>query len=250
MKVLIVEDEPLARERLRTLILQHDPTITIADEFDSVEDTVQFFQSDAKVDLAFLDIQLADGLSFSIFEQTQVACPVVFTTAYDQYALQAFRVHGIDYLLKPINLAELQEAFAQLDRFRPTPEHTLLQQVYRQVSPTYKTRFLVKMGDHYQTKPVDDIAYLYADGKVTYLVSKANQRRYILDYTLEVLENELLDPRQFFRINRKFMVSIDGIREIRSYVNGRLKILPVVSCDTDMIVSRERVAAFKSWLNL
>ena len=250
MKVLIVEDEPLASERLRKLVLQHDPTMTVVGTFDSVEDTVRFFRSGSPVDLAFLDIQLADGLSFEVFEQTSVPCPTIFTTAYDQYALQAFRVHSIDYLLKPIDQADLQEALAQVDRYLPKPEHALLRQVYQQVAPPYKTRFLVKIGNHYQTKAVDDIAYLYADGKATYLVSKSSRRRYLLDYTIESLANEWLDPRQFFRINRKFLVSVDGIREVHSYVNGRLKILPVVPCETDMIVSRERVGEFKAWLNL
>lgn len=249
MNALIVEDEPLASERLRTLIQQHDATITIAGELDSVEDAVQFFRTDPAVDVAFFDIQLSDGSSFEIFEQTSVPCPVIFTTAYDQYALQAFRVHGIGYLLKPIDQADLREAFAQLDRFVTPQESSLLQQVYQQIAPAYKRRFLVKMGDHYRTQPVDDIAYVYADGKVTYLVSRSNRRRYILDYTLEVLENQWLDPRCFFRINRKFMISIDDIQEIRSYANGRLKLLPSVPCDTDMIVSRERVTAFKAWLN-
>lgn len=250
MNVLIVEDEPLASERLRELILQYDASIAIVGELDSVEDTVQLLRSPAAVDLVFLDIQLSDGLSFEIFDRVEVRCPVIFTTAYDQYALQAFRVHGIDYLLKPIDLKDLREAFTQAHRLIPRQETDRLRQLQQQLSPTFKSRFLVKMGDHYQTKPVEDIAYLYADGKVTYLVSRVNQRRYILDYTLEKLENGLLDPRQFFRINRKFMVRIDGIAEVRSYVNGRLKILTTVPCEADMIVSRERVGAFKAWLNL
>ena len=249
MKVLIVEDEPVASKRLRELIAQHDARVTVVDELDSVEDTVRFFQSERAVDLLFLDIQLSDGVSFEIFERTTVSCPVVFTTAYDQYALQAFRVHSIDYLLKPIDLSDVQRAFAQADRFLPRAEHQQLQRVYHQPLPTYKTRFLVKTGEQYQTIPVDDIGYLYADGKVTYLVSRANQRRYLLDYTLESLESDLLDPKQFFRVNRRFMVPIDGLREVRSYVNGRLKVLTQVPCEADMIVSRERVSAFKAWLD-
>ncbi|MGB3778774.1 MAG: LytTR family DNA-binding domain-containing protein [Tunicatimonas sp.] len=249
MKVLIVEDEPFASARLRELIAQHDARITVIDELDSVEDAVQFFKSGRSIDVLFLDIQLSDGVSFEIFERVRVSCPVIFTTAYDQYALQAFRVQGIDYLLKPIDLSDLQRAFAQVDRFLPQPEHRLLQQAYRQPLPTYKSRFLVKTGDHYQTIPVEDIGYLYADGKVTYLVSRTNQRRYLLDHTLETLETTQLDPKQFFRINRKFMVPIDGLREVHSYVNGRLKVLTLVPSENDMIVSRERVSAFKAWLD-
>ena len=249
MKVLIVEDEPFASERLRKLIAQHDADIMVVDELDSVEDAVQFFESGRVADVLFLDIQLSDGVSFEIFERTTVTCPVIFTTAYDQYALQAFRVQGIDYLLKPIDLPDLQRAFAQVDRFLPQPEHRLLQQAYYQPLPAYKSRFLVKTGDHYQTIPVEDIGYLYADGKVTYLVSKTNQRRYLLDHTLETLETTQLDPKQFFRINRKFMVPIDGLREVHSYVNGRLKVFTLVPSENDMIVSRERVSAFKAWLD-
>ena len=250
MRVVIVEDEPLASERLRELIRQYDAQWTVVGEIDSVADTVQFLQTESPVDLLFLDIQLSDGLSFEIFEQTEVTCPVIFTTAYDQYALQAFRVHGIDYLLKPIDLKELKEALDRARRWVPPPERAFLQQVHQQLTKAYQTRFLVKIGDHYQTKLVDDVAYFYADGKVTYLVSKADQRRYLLDCTLESLETKQLDPRQFFRINRKFMVGVDAIAEVRSYVNGRLKIVPTVPCEADMIVSRERVSDFKAWLNL
>ncbi len=249
MKALIVEDEPFASERLRDLIAQHDARITVVDELDSVEGTVQFFQSGRPVDVVFLDIQLSDGVSFEIFDRAIVSCPVVFTTAYDQYALQAFRVQGVDYLLKPLDLPDVQRAFAQVERYLPRPEYQLLQQAYRQPLPTYKSRFLVKTGDHYQTIPVDDIAYLYADGKVTYLVSKSSRRRYLLDHTLESLESSLLEPARFFRINRKFMVPIDGLREVHSYANGRLKVLTVVPSEADMIVSRERVSAFKAWLD-
>ncbi len=249
MKVLIVEDEPFASERLRELITQYDAHITVVDALDSVEETVRFFQSGRATDVLFLDIQLSDGVSFEIFERTAVPCPVIFTTAYDQYALQAFRVQGINYLLKPIDLPDLQRAFAQVDRFLPRPEHQLLQQTYHRPLPTYKSRFLVKTGDQYQTIPADDIGYLYADGKVTYLVSKTNKRRYLLDHTLEALETTQLDPRQFFRINRKFMVPINGLREVHSYVNGRLKVLTLAPCENDMIVSRERVPAFKAWLD-
>lgn len=250
MKILIVEDEPLASERLRELIWQYDAQWTVVDEIDSVADATQFLQTEPPVDLLFLDIQLSDGLSFEIFEQIKVACPVIFTTAYDQYALQAFRVHGIDYLLKPIDAKELSEALDRARRWVPAPEQILLQQVHRQLTHTYQTRFLVKIGDHYQTKPVADIAYLYADGKVTYLVSSTDRRRYLLDHTLEQLETKLLNPQRFFRINRKFMISVEAITEVRSYVNGRLKVVPTIPCETDMIVSRERVADFKAWLNL
>ena len=274
LRVVVIEDEPLARERLCDLLGQcgpasggptlggptlggptlggatpGDPALNIIGTFGSVEESVQFFQSKT-ADLVFLDIQLSDGLSFEIFRQVEVNAPIIFTTAYDQYALQAFKVNSLDYLLKPIDLKDLQAALAKFHKHNvPLLDQTLLQQVYQQLIPSHKTRFLVRIGDHYQSKPVPDIAYLYADGKTTYMVLLSDRRRYILDYTLETLDEQLLDPKLFFRINRKFMVHIAAIREVQTYANGRLKVLLNIPVEMDMIVSRERVIDFKTWLN-
>ena len=255
IRVVVIEDEPLARERLCDLLKQCSLmlgglALDIVRTFGSVEEGVQFFRSGALIDLLFLDIQLSDGLSFEIFAQVEVNVPIIFTTAYDQYALQAFKVNSLDYLLKPIDPKDLQAALVKFQKQQtPSLDPALLRQVYQQLMPSYKTRFLVRIGDHYQSKPVLDIAYIYAEDKTTYMVLMSDRRRYILDYTLENLDGQWLNPRLFFRINRKFMVHVEAIREVQPYANSRLKVLLTIPTDMDMIVSRERVIEFKTWLN-
>ncbi|MGK7395687.1 MAG: LytR/AlgR family response regulator transcription factor [Candidatus Cyclobacteriaceae bacterium M3_2C_046] len=255
MKVLILEDEELARERLVEQIKKYDPDIDIVDQFDTVQDTIEFFQSGGKVDLAFFDIRLSDGISFEVFEKMELNQPIIFTTAYDKYALDAFKVNSIDYLLKPINYSELKQA---IDKFKKLNGQAFdqysitkdaLHNILNTFNRSFKKRFLVKYGDHIQFKPVEEIAYFYADGKIVYLVISGNQRKYIIDHTLEDLENNLLNPEKFFRINRKFIISIDAISDIKSYVNSRLKLKLATPCDQDLIVSREKVNAFKDWLS-
>jgi DNA-binding LytR/AlgR family response regulator len=256
MNVLIVEDESLARERLAQMILQYDEKINIMAELDSIEDTVNYCKDNpGNFDLAFFDIQLSDGLSFEIFKQINFDKPVIFTTAYDSYALKAFKVNSIDYLLKPIEYKELCEAISkykkqQFDVNKVKPDFNEIRTLLTQSQKVYKKRFIVKFGDHIQFKPIEDIAYIYADGKTVYLVSKSNQRKYIIDHTLDELENELLNPDDFFRINRKFILKLDSITDVRNYVNSRLKVITDTSCDTDMIVSRDKVSDFKAWLNI
>ncbi|MEM9671222.1 MAG: LytTR family DNA-binding domain-containing protein [Bacteroidota bacterium] len=250
MDVLIVEDEPLASERLAELIAQCDTSIQVRSTLDTIEDCVEFFTKEDPVDLVFMDIQLSDGISFEIFDRIEVESPVVFTTAYDQYALQAFKVNSIDYLLKPIDPSELQETLQRFVRqqSRPATDHRLLQQLSTHLNPPYQSRFLVKSGNHYHSITQSDIAYFQADGKIVYLVTQAG-KRYIIDYTMERLERDLLPPDTFFRVNRTFMVQIDAIRDIQNYANGRLKLTVHPPADYDIIVSRERVSFFKAWLN-
>ena len=251
MKVLIVEDEPIASERLANQIQTCQHHAEISQIFDTVEDTVDFFKNGATVDLAFFDIQLSDGNSFEIFQHVDVSNPVIFTTAYDQYTLQAFKVNSIDYLLKPIDEGELKQAFVQYNRFhnRKSVETGLLHQIFRQLKPSYNQRLLLKTGDHYHSQAVKDISFIYAEGKVTYIHTADERKRFITDHTLENLEQNVLDPRLFFRINRKFIVNIEAISEIKSYVNGRLKLVTSPPSPVDMVVSRERVGDFKEWLN-
>lgn len=252
MNVLLIEDEDLAAERLATSIRQHDNSLTIHGPIDSVEDAVQWFGRNPQPDLLFLDIQLSDGLSFSIFNQTQVNCPVIFTTAYDQYALRAFSVNSIDYLLKPIEHTRLEQALSKWrNRLIPPPTITpdlfsRLNHDLARLTRQYKSRFLVKFGDHIQFKNVDEVAYFYADGKIVYLVSTDN-RRFVVDYTLEELEIQL-DPAKFFRVNRKIVARINTIRDIRTNVGGRLRLHFHPTTDEDVYVSRERVPEFKAWL--
>jgi len=251
MKVLIVEDEPIASEHLATQIESCYEDAEITHIFDTVEDTVDFFNSGSSVDLAFFDIELSDGSSFEIFQQADVPNPIVFTTAYDQHTLQAFKVNSIDYLLKPIDTIELKQAFVQYDKFyRQKPsQNGLLKEIYQQLKPTYKQRLLLKLGDHYHSKAIQDISFFLAEGKSTYIYLMNDHKHYITDHTLEGLESKMLDPQKFFRINRKFIINVDAITEIRSYANGRLKLMTTPASPVDMIVSRERVADFKAWLN-
>lgn len=251
MKILIVEDEPIASERLAEQIKACQQEAEIAQVFDTVEDTVDFFKKGSAVDLAFFDIQLSDGSSFDIFKQVDIHNPVIFTTAYDQYTLQAFKVNSIDYLLKPIDSDELRKAFLQYDKYhsRKQMEHRLLDQIVHELRPRYKQRLLLKLGDHYHSKAVREMAFFYAEGKVTYIHMIEENKRYIIDHSLETLDQQMLDPRLFFRINRKFIVNIEAISQIKNYVNGRLKVITTPASTQDMIVSRERVADFKAWLN-
>ncbi|MFW5761924.1 MAG: LytR/AlgR family response regulator transcription factor [Cyclobacteriaceae bacterium] len=259
MKVLIVEDEALARERLHTLLKQYDQSIEVVNCLDSVEETVEILSKQTQIDLLFLDIQLSDGTSFEVFKKINVNHPVIFTTAYDKFALQAFKLNSIDYLLKPIDFVELTGAINKYKKIHWDKQSSLsanpdlIQQLLQRVNQPnnyHKKRFIVKFGDHIQFKQVEDVGYFFADGKTVYLVLKENNRKYIIDHTLEELENKLLDPGKFFRINRKFILSIDAIKEVNPYFNSRLKVHLNKGSEQDLIVSRERVNEFKLWLNL
>ncbi len=255
MNVLIVEDESLARERLVDFIKKYDRSINIVNELDSVEDAVSFLQSKPHVDLTFLDIRLSDGLSFEIFNKISVDQPVIFTTAYDNYALKAFKVNSVDYLLKPIDYDELVSAIdkfkrnIQQNQLNPPIDQHFIKNIVKEIDHRYKKRFIVKFGEHIQFKAVEDIAYIFAENKTVYIHTRDNNRKYIIDHTLDDLENTFLDPDYFFRINRKFIVHIDAIEDVRNYVNSRLKLRVKPVCDMDMVVSREKVNDFKSWLN-
>lgn len=252
MNALLIEDEDLAAERLASMLRDHDPDIQIVGTLDSVTDAVEWFSAHPRPDLIFLDIQLSDGIGFSIFKRVTINSPVIFTTAYDQYAIQAFSVNSIDYLLKPINRDQLGRA---LDKWRsrlmPLPAYPLdvFQEIARnlaRMAQSYKSRFLVRYGDHIQFKNVSDVAYFYADGKTVYLVT-LDSKRYIIEYTLEELETQL-DPARFFRVNRKVIAQIQSIRDIRTHLGGRLRLQLQPAAGEDILVSRERVADFKSWL--
>lgn len=253
MEVLIIEDEPLAAERLAILLHKYDPSVRIMERLDSVEEAVRWFDCKPAPDLLLLDIRLSDGLSFDIFEQTTIPCPIIFTTAYDQYAIQAFKVNSIDYLLKPIAYNDLSRAMGKLkhlirDSVGPSsPDLTRLAEAIRRIHKPFKTRFIIRFGDRIQFKQTEEIAYFYADGKIVYLVTPEN-RRYIIEYTLEEME-ELLDPVVFYRLNRKFTVRIEAVKEIRLYSGSRLKVLLHPMAESEVIVSREKATEFKNWLD-
>lgn len=260
MNAFIIEDEPLAARRLADLLRRQEQPVTVLATADNVESAVVLLETaPTPPDVLFLDIHLADGLSFELFEKTQVRCPVIFTTAYDQYALRAFKVNSIDYLLKPIDAEELSAALQKLRDLRgalpaasaaPTFDAALLTQVLQHLQPQqqqYKKQFVVKVGEHLKVIPVEQISYFFSQEKATFLQTREN-RRFVLDQTLEQLE-KLLDPRQFFRLNRAYFVQHDAIQDIIHYTNSRLKTtLKPASPEGDVLVSRERVPAFRAWL--
>jgi len=253
-KVLIIEDEKPASEWLQQLILKLDDDIKIAAVIDSVRGAVEWFRQNSAPDLVFMDIQLADGLSFEIFEQVKVPCPVIFTTAYEEYAVKAFKVNSVDYLLKPIASDELEMAFQKFENQVKKEEEVqpvtldLLNKVREMLRKQYKTRFVIKVGEHLKSIPVEDIQFFYSLDKATFLCT-SDFKTYIVDYSLDRI-SEMIDEHRFFRINRKYILSNQSIADIVFYSNSRLKIKLKKSDEESIIVSRDKVAAFKEWLDL
>lgn len=252
MTILIIEDEPQAARRLETLVKELLPLVQVLDKVDSVKRAVEWFKSNPAPDLALMDIQLADGISFQIFEQCEITCPVIFTTAYDEYALKAFKVNSIDYILKPVDKNELQTALRKLEALRNNSDGTRkllanIGEVVQKLSKKYKERFVVKVGEHLRTIEVKDILYFHSLDKATFCHT-ADNRNHVLDFTLEQLE-EMVDPLIFFRVNRKYFVRAEAIQDMVSFTNSRLKLKLKNSDDADVIVARERVQAFKQWLD-
>ncbi len=254
MNVVIIEDELLASERLQILIKKYDEDINIVAFLETVEDAVDYLQTNKHPDILFVDIQLADGHSFEIFKKVKTTAPIIFTTAYNQYALDAFRLFSIDYILKPITAETLANAFLKYNNLTktqntnlPVVDYTLLlQQMQDDIAVKYKTRFLAKVGQRTYFIPVEDVAYFVADNKIVYLVAR-DGKKYIKNATIEKLE-QILDPKKFFRANRKIIVHIDAIEQVKPYDNSRLIII-IRNFTTleDIIVSREKVSDFKEW---
>jgi DNA-binding LytR/AlgR family response regulator len=253
MRILIVEDEPLAADRLATMLRQRLPDFDLVGTFDSIEETVEELSKGLMPDLAFFDIQLADGLSFSIFEQAKLPCPVIFTTAFDQYALQAFEVNSIDYLLKPIAGEKLDRALGKFQERLPEkptgpPSLDILQQALAMIQgKQYKERFVIKSGATIQAIPIEEIHYFWSENKMTWIRLR-DGRKHVVEYNLEQLES-LLDPKAYFRVNRKYYVGLPAINKATVYSNSRLKLhLPHLETGEEVVVSREKVQAFKAWL--
>ncbi|MDO9554374.1 LytTR family DNA-binding domain-containing protein [Rhodonellum sp.] len=249
LQILIIEDEKPAANRLRQLLQGFFPEAVLHGHLDTIISSVDWLQGHPAPDLIFCDIQLADGQSFEIFERIKVGSPIIFTTAFDQYAIKAFKLNSIDYLLKPIDPQELDQA---LQKFQSQQKQASLdiQQLKALLVPQadhHKSRFLVKYGEKIQSVQTADISIFFSEEKVTYLQTKEG-RRYILDYTLDQLEG-MLDPRKFFRLNRKYIASFSSISEIHTYSNSRLKIKLTNTEDQDILVSREKVGEFKNWLD-
>jgi DNA-binding LytR/AlgR family response regulator len=255
MDVLLIEDEAPAARRLQQLIEEIAPQTQVLDVIDSVEAAVKWLQHHQAPDIIFMDIQLADGLSFDILDQTPIQSPVIFTTAYDDYAIKAFTVNSIDYLLKPVEKAALARSLQKHEnlsaQFRgniqPQPALQELLHTLQLREKNYKTRFLVSLGDKLFTIPVEDIAYFTSEDKVVVLITQ-DQHRYLIDFSLDKLEM-LLNPRYFFRLNRQFIAQLPAIKNIHHHFNGKLKVELQPSQNKEILVSRDRAMAFKEWLD-
>ncbi len=252
MNIIIIEDEHLAVKRLSELIKKYDSEINILAKIQSVKKAVEWFGKNHEPDLAFMDIQLGDGLSFDIFEQIKISCPVIFTTAYDEYAIKAFKVNSIDYLLKPFDFEELANAINKFKNHtgkavgNNSLQNAQIEQVINMLSKKYKERFTVKIGEHIRIVSVDDILCFYSREKASYIFTK-EKRDYLLDFSLDKLET-LINPDTFFRVNRKFIINIHAVKDIIAYSNSRLKINVQGFTEDEIIVSREKVSRFKEWL--
>jgi len=252
-KVLIIEDEKPAADWLKQLISKYDLRISVLATIESVNGAVEWFQQHPVPDLVFMDIQLADGLSFEIFEQVKVQCPVIFTTAYEEYAIKAFKVNSLDYLLKPIAYNELEAAFqkfgdsVQNKQSAPVVTIDLLEKVKEMLQKQYKTRFVIKVGEHLKSITVEDILFFYSLEKATFLCT-VDFKTYLVDYSLDRIF-EMVDDHHFFRVSRKYIISNQSIADIIFYSNSRLKIKLKKKDEESIIVSRDKVAAFKEWLD-
>lgn len=250
MNVIIIEDEKPAARRLGRLLAEMD--VEVSTMLHSVEESIVWFQENEHPDLIFLDIQLSDGLSFEIFDIIEVKSAIIFTTAYDEYALQAFKLNSIDYLLKPIDDEELESAVKKFRSLKPSSQKLALdfddikKLLVNPLEREYKKRFTAKVGQHLKIIHADEVECFYSENKGTYAAT-TDGRNYLLDTTLENLESELA-PETFFRVSRKFYVNINHIKDIISYTNSRLQIKLNHFSEQEIIVSRERVKDFKLWL--
>ncbi len=251
MRFLVIEDEKLAADRLIGMVKEIIPEAVLVGQADSVKSSVRWLQGNPAPDLVFMDIQLADGLSFKIFDFIKVEAPVIFTTAYNEYAINAFKVNSVDYLLKPIDRQELQQAIGKFNRLFKKEEKVLLDnavmhKIVQMFSNPYKARYVVKVGEHLRHIGIEEVAFFHSMEKETFL-NTFSGKCYGLEYSLDQLE-QLTDPKNFFRINRKYLVNLKAIKDIISYSGSRLKLKISDRDDEDALVSREKVAEFKNWL--
>ena len=250
MKVVIIEDEKLSAEHLTVLLQKIDPSIVVVESFDTVSTSVIAFKAGLNADLIFMDIHLADGNSFEIFNQIKLEIPVIFTTAFDNYAIQAFKQNSVDYLLKPIALPDLQfalEKFKKQQQFGNKDLISSIASAYQQINKEYKTRFLVKLGQTIDSIPIEEIHHFETKDSLSFLVTNKGNH-YLIDYPLDQLET-MLNPKNFFRINRKIILHIQSIEKVTTYFNSRLSIASKFLDSDSRIVSRDRVNDFKKWLD-
>lgn len=251
MTILIIEDEEPAFRRIQKMLKDIEPDHLLLDQIVSVSSAVKWFSQNKLPDLIISDIQLSDGTSFEIFKQVKITCPIIFTTAYDQYAIEAFKVNSIDYLLKPILKEELANAVSKFKsrstvNSEPALDINKLLQAIQPGGNDYKKRFVVKYGEHIKTIDTEEVVYFYTEDKATFLCTK-DARRYVVDYNLDTLDS-ILDPKVFFRINRQYIISIHSISEMFAYSKSRVLIKLNPPAKHETIVSAERSSDFKHWL--
>lgn len=251
MNVVIIEDEHLSAQRLHAMLAKYDATINVLAEIPSAAEAVEWFKENEDPDLVFMDIHLEDGQSFSIFDQINLDVPVIFTTAFDEYTIKAFKVNSVDYLMKPLNYEELVKAIEKFKRIHAEKEESgksfeqLLQSLQKK-EPEYRSRFLVSIGSRLMTVEIEDIQYFYSAEKITFLVTKDNHR-YPIDFSLDKLAL-LLNPKDFYRINRQMIVKLSAIENIHVYSKGRIKLDLSPAMKEDVFVSLDKVVEFKEWL--
>lgn len=250
MNAIIIEDEKLSAEHLTNLLKKIDSNINIIATFDTVKKSVEEFKKGIKADLLFVDIHLADGLSFDLFAQIVIDTPVIFTTAYDEYAIKAFKINSVDYLLKPIGIEDLRTAIYKYNKLNTQHQSLIIENItnaYNTINKQYKNRFMVKMGNSIASIKAEDIVHFISEDGIVLLVNNVG-KRYPIDYTLDQLET-LIAPELFFRINRKVIININAIQKVSSYFNSRLIITADNLSNDDNIISRDRVNEFKLWLD-
>lgn len=253
MKILIIEDEIRAAQQLQSMLKENDPSVEILGTLDSVEDSIAWLKSNHLPDLLFMDIQLADGLSFEIFNSISIEAPIIFTTAYDQYSIKAFKVNSVDYLLKPLVEEDLRNALNKYRKLYETKtaqpiDALVLEKLVNNLSQEKgRKRFIVKEGNSMTFVQVEDVQYFYSEDGISFLMTKQN-KRYIVDMTLEAIEKDLL-AGAFFRINRHQIVSIDSINKMQPYFNNRLMLDIEGGKKMEFLVARKRVSDFRAWVN-
>ena len=249
MRVVIIEDEKLSVDYLVNLLFKIDQNIKIINVFESVKESIIAFNNVIEADLLFVDIHLSDGVSFDIFSKVKVNSPIIFTTAYDEYALKAFKLNSIDYLLKPLGIDEVRQAIKKFERWNKYSEINFeaISNAYLAESKQFKNRFIVKLGDSISSIQIDEIQYFISEEGVVLLVTK-NNKRFIIDYNLDELE-VCLNFDLFFRINRKTIIAMSSIEKVNSYFNSRLKVKVLNLIEDASIISRDRVSEFKKWLD-
>ena len=245
MRILIIEDEKPAADRLIRLIHEIDPSSEILDTVDSIESTLNYLAANPLPDLLLMDIHLADGSCFEIFKYETIETPIIFTTAYDEYALQSFKTNAIDYILKPIKQVELAAAFEKFCKITGS-QRPQIDNLVTQMTPQYAERFLIRTGQSYRIVELKDVSYFVSEDKISYAV-KTDGKRYAVDFTMDKLET-MLQPKDYFRLNRQFLISARSIEEMTAYSKSRVKVKLIPKNKEEAVVSSERTGDFKRWL--